>query len=384
MATLLHAVGRIALTPIVIPVSWRVLARAALWRTARLLAGPVLAFATIGLMWLAGEGLFRVLPPYNRGIILDSDPCWWNWHRANSTFLFAGGLYQPRLETVPVHWNSRGWHDVEHWTPGDKPRVLILGDSYVEAIQVNFEDTFVHRLGQAMNVETVALGRSGWGQVQEADALKGEGVSYGPALLLAEFLPVNDIRNNSAELERITGEESLHRNAARDCYIGAERRGLYFTAFLCDKADPVLARLSGAPEFLDAEVYRESPRRLPNLWAAAWRTTEAKVAEMQTVAHASGATLAIVSFTGLRELAALGGDAATPEGLDYTLPARRMAGICAKLGIPFLDLMPRFLALPKEQRATMHLASDGHWSAEGHAQAAREIAAFIERERLLP
>ncbi len=49
---------------------------------------------------------------------------------------------------VPVTYNSRGWRDVEHQVenPDDVFRILILGDSFMEAYSVALEESFPRQL----------------------------------------------------------------------------------------------------------------------------------------------------------------------------------------------------------------------------------------------
>ncbi|MFI5366137.1 MAG: SGNH/GDSL hydrolase family protein, partial [Candidatus Binatia bacterium] len=107
---------------------------------------------------------------------------------------------------VPVEINHEGLRDAEH--PYAKPpgvfRILVLGDSFVEAMHVPLASTFAHQLEQQLNadssgvrVETISAGVSGYGTASELLWFEREGKRYQPDLLLLEFYPGNDVKNNS-------------------------------------------------------------------------------------------------------------------------------------------------------------------------------------------
>ncbi len=92
----------------------------------------------------------------------------------------------------------------------DKPagvyRILVLGDSFVEAMQVEMEDAFHQQLGQILNqeglrAEVIAAGVQGWGTDQELLWLREEGRRYQPDLVVLAFYPRNDFMNNLRLLE---------------------------------------------------------------------------------------------------------------------------------------------------------------------------------------
>ena len=92
--------------------------------------------------------------------------------------------------------------------------MLALGDSYLEAAQVQAPETAAARLevllGQAMSppVEVINAGVFGYGTAQELILLDEEGVKYQPDLVLLFFCHCNDIANNNYRLELIDGELS--------------------------------------------------------------------------------------------------------------------------------------------------------------------------------
>ncbi len=85
-------------------------------------------------------------------------------------------------------------------------RILVLGDSFTEAIQVALEETFGQQLARILNeegcrVEVINAGVGGWGNDQELLWLKNEGYKYHPDLIILQIFPRNDFMNNYQPLE---------------------------------------------------------------------------------------------------------------------------------------------------------------------------------------
>ncbi len=105
-------------------------------------------------------------------------------------------------------FNHLGFRDVER--PFEKPsgvrRVVVLGDSYCEALQVPLENTFHKRLEKRLassggsNWEVINLGVGDFGSAQEWLALTRYGLRYQPDIVVLAFFPLNDLCNNSIEL----------------------------------------------------------------------------------------------------------------------------------------------------------------------------------------
>lgn len=97
--------------------------------------------------------------------------------------------------------NSLGWRDRERSLepPGGAYRVAVLGDSFVEAFQVESDSTFVAlaesdltaRLGTP--VEVLNFGRSGATQSEEFLVLQSDVMGLSPDLVAVLFNPENDI-----------------------------------------------------------------------------------------------------------------------------------------------------------------------------------------------
>ena len=93
----------------------------------------------------------------------------WKYHPVLGWSQVPGATYDVVLEgrRIRVSFNSAGFRDIEHEKakpPGVK-RLVVIGDSFSEAVQVNLDETFHRRLEGLLNQEEQGDGRSsilGW------------------------------------------------------------------------------------------------------------------------------------------------------------------------------------------------------------------------------
>lgn len=162
-------------------------------------------------------------------------------------------------------------------------------------------------------------------------------------------------------------EEALHRRHAPDTAASgpeeAGRRSLAFT-------DAALARI----RWRELEAARIVPdRRI----ARGYEGLAARLADMATIAQASGATFLVAlapSRVGIdaklraQVIAEFGGD---PHDFDGALPSRRMGEALTARGISFVNLAPPLAAAGP---ARVYNRADTHWNRRGNALAAEAIA----------
>ena len=346
---------------------------------------------TLALVLAAGELAFHLVPNSYRDLVPWSQEG--QWHAPGEQYVYRGAYLRarqpPDIAPNVIRWNRGGWHDRDHDLTGPPgvARVLVLGDSYVEGVQVRLEDLYHHRLEQALaargyvGVEAIAMGWSGWGQAQELEALGTKGLAYRPDLIIAEFLPANDVRNNHPELERMASEQIAHSTRARELFIESVNQGWLLPAFVFDKLDQLIRQMRGQKDPIDADVYRRVPAARPDLWADAWTRTAEALTRIKTISAHAGVDLVVVIFTGPWEIEACDDPASLPpRDIDRKFPTLKVLEICAAEEIPCLDLQPRFARPLPGDPVCPHLAHEVHWSRHGHRRAAQETASFLINE----
>ena len=295
-------------------------------------------------------------------------------------------------------------------TPG-VPRVLVLGDSFVEALQVDLSDTFTAQLEDRLGIEVLNAGVSGYATDNEVRAFTATGLAYHPDAVLLVFYVGNDVLENGARLYlrdprglpakpwlrsdgvsgRLAACLAVHRAAARvsaaiPAALWRTSRIVRFGAVL--GVDEMLAaacagatgapRLAGVPELLG--VYE--PPATP-AWAEAWETTEQSLRELarsvQEAGMAFGVALASAAFeydAAMRVHERM--YPATREvAWQWEYPSKRLGAFLDGEAIRWVSLRPAFERHYRETGRPGAYVWDGHWDAEGHAVVADTLAPFV-------
>jgi len=331
---------------------------------------------------------------------------------------------------APVHINARGLRDREigYAKPAGVQRVLVLGDSFAEALQVPLEITFAKELETRLNntgypVEVINAGVGGWGTDQEAIFYAIEGFRYQPDLVLLLFFPHNDVLNNYAPLEiarfhgavqkpffHLDGEnlvlptfpfsETTKTTSAPLLPLSEwlnRYSALYRLVVPHLRESPFLLRLLGSSGLLGsvASFMAQDPP-VPLLygvyrstsdpqWQEAWTLTAAIIRRLAEEIHAHGGQLAVVVIGAPEQIYPERWIATlqrypqmAEQKWDLDLPNRRIAQILEQASIPYLDLLPIFRsAADQPDGAPLHFRHDGHWTAAGHHLAAEALTPFV-------
>lgn len=302
---------------------------------------------------------------------------------------------------VEIVNNRYGFHDIDR-PPGRIPgrgRILLLGDSFVEGLQVGVDEIVGRRLesnleGLGISVEVFSFGVSGTGPVQQEEIVEELGWRLHPSLVTACILTANDVRNSSRELERRAQAEYGFRLDRTGAYRLARFYGLRWPGYLLWRADRLLSdwRRQGRPP-IDSLVYLGKPA--DTCWEEAWTSMFAALDEMAEQAEVRGVRFAVVvvaDSSTMRAYADEGGGSTgswrlppSEADVDWDLlgPDRRVVAWCSKRGIPVLALGNEFARLSARKRAALYFSDDGHWTPVGHEQAARAIARFVVGHHLL-
>lgn len=330
--------------------------------------------------------------------------------------------YQARVDT-----NSRGWRDVEHdfAKPAGAYRVVVLGDSFMEAHQVDLEESFSRRLERELGdrAEVLNLGVGGYGTLQAYLALAEEGLRYAPDLVLLAFLPENDPRNNHPVLERRIAEGETIKTFGRP-YLASDpldyEGEIRLTPLDFERVESRVRRRRKVPfwrEMLLFEVAQMQWQSFgrpydPNVWLGvyledfalgggdepsgadfarwwreAWQISARVIVEIDRLAARHGAGFVLFTVPariqvdpGYRELI----DGLYPGlQMDVLAPGRVLAELVGSRGVRVLDLVPAFQRHLDSGEGPLHFQRrDRHWNAAGHRLAAREVAAYLRAQKL--
>jgi hypothetical protein len=396
---------------------------------------PMKRAATLALLVVFGFGFGLVLSEASVRLLFPVSDFLWQWDPVIGMKLIPGkrgrsvkqGVYD-----VSVEVNSAGFRDREHAVekPPGTYRIVLLGDSLVEAIQVPFEESVPALLEselqrRGVKAEVISLSVSGTGTAREYLTLREYGLRYQPDLVLLFFVG-NDFSDNTRRLKGLSyipypqiGEDG---DLARD-----EKGHPVFTPF----ADQP-SRLGGTLGFLrdhskSYRLVRETMDSLPNLteilnkfglspaksaamdqpvrddfgfyevyrtrskpeWAEATRVTVDLLVALRDLAKENSAEFGVVLVPGPWEVYPQRWDevlAQRPEmrnaGLDLGLPARTLTELLAPSNVRVIELLSDFRARAGETRS-LYL-QDGHWTTAGHQLAAdlisRHAASILSSE----
>jgi hypothetical protein len=164
--------------------------------------------ALLAVSLAVGVGLFELVV---RAADIDYDlsPNW-RYHPVLGWSQVPNGSYEFVRDDRPVRvrFNSLGFRDDEHsqLKPAGVRRIVLIGDSFCEAVQVNLEETFHQELERLLNDhgperwEVINLGVGDFGTAQARIALTEYGFGYDPDVVIQQIFPLNDICNNSIAL----------------------------------------------------------------------------------------------------------------------------------------------------------------------------------------
>jgi SGNH hydrolase-like domain, acetyltransferase AlgX len=324
---------------------------------------------------------------------------------------------------VPVQVNREGLRDVEHTfaKPAGVFRILVLGDSFVEAMHVPLDDTFARVLQRRLDaggrghVEVVSAGVSGYGTASELLYFEREGKRYQPDLVLLAFYPGNDVMNNSPTLEdtlkpvyaadgrlqKVVGPPPPRLRGWR-WLVGQSAAYHYFRQVLLLR-HPRLAHTLVAHGLLSRAAIRAAPERdgvpvaygvyavpLSAEWEGAWRHTERLLADLQGAVQASGARLAVAVLSTREQVypawwheVLQAHPAMRGRQWDLDAPQHRLAVWCAAHQVPHVLLGPVFQQAARTGAPPLHYHHDGHWTVAGHHLAAVTLQQFLEQHHLV-
>ena len=332
---------------------------------------------------------------------------------------------EDREFVVPVQINRNGLRDVEHAyaKPPGTFRILVLGDSFVEAMHVPLEATFPRLLEADLNtdgkarIEVIAAGVSGYGTAGELLLYEQEGQRYQPDLVVLAFYPGNDVKNNSPTLEDTLQPDyaedgSLHKVISTEHKkkehgwraLLARSAAYHYCRQVLLLRHPQLAqrlvrlgllkrdavKTGGHADAIPVDYGVYAPQPSPP-WQAAWQHTEMLLDRLRQEVDTSGAHLMIVVLSSRDQVypnwwqdIVSTHPAMQGQTWDLDGPQHRVEAWCGAHGVPWVALTPVFREAAAHGGEPLHYHHDGHFTAAGHRLAATVLRKSLEERRLVP
>ncbi|MFN8522915.1 MAG: SGNH/GDSL hydrolase family protein [Chloroflexota bacterium] len=321
------------------------------------------------------------------------------------------GWIKSREFTTHVKISQLGLRDrrERYEKPVGTKRVVLIGDSFVEAVQVNAQDAVAEQIEAGLSAagaaaEVINAGVAAYGTGQEMLLLEREGVRYGPDVVVVLFFVGNDVANNNYRLEL----EDSNLKLALKPYWTLERDGslrmipgpppmppggvaqrvrdccvLYnvFETGVMNKLGREYPRerleAIGGLRFPVVGLYDTAP---DDEWRRAWQISEALLRRIKAIAEAAGARLVVAGAPEWRALddevwrREMRSSARLTSGrLTPSAPTDVLGDIVGRLGVPYVDLLPPLRQAYAAGERDLYYEFDKHWTAAGHRVAATEI-----------
>lgn len=325
-----------------------------------------------------------------------------------------------------VSINSRGFRgpELSLGKPPDVCRIAILGDSFIEALQVDADETLCALLEKQFNdeassdqrrYEVINCGVSGYGTAQELEMLRHHLLPLDPDVVLLAIYPENDIRNNCRSLEgdaarpyftlgadgELCLDESFRTSVPYVTACSAYERGKAQLVNRCyvlqvlkqaklnlthpspamppQTIEETLAESVQAARYVYEEPAAGEPRQ-------AWSVTERLIQEMATTCRAERILLFVFTVSSAVQVYpdhAVRQRVLTRSKLDdFFYAEHRLQALCREAEIRFVPLATKLQEAADDSGDYMHGFANtrlgvGHWSRAGHAAAARILAETV-------
>lgn len=312
-------------------------------------------------------------------------------------------IYLPRFGHE-VSFNSLGMRDVEPRASKepDALRVLVLGDSFMEALQVPLEASFPRLLERNLRalsgrqIEVISCGVGGWGTDDELQYLREYGLRLQPDVILVAVTLHNDVSDNLRErFHALAGEDVVRRE--RNEIPEIEFRLLKVKDLLASRSHLTQllrqyrhrSEIQKSGQQLDTHVLSLFQRNASPVMARGWRLTHGLVREIHREGAKAGARTAVFLIPLALQVYEehldgwLVRNGITPEDILLERPQQIMHEFGTAADVAVIDLLPSFRSAADGRPGGLHVPGDGHWNKEGHEIAAMVVARELIERRVL-
>jgi hypothetical protein len=352
----------------------------------------------------------------------------------------VSGWYRTEGEAY-IQMNSDGFRDREHTKvkPENTFRIALLGDSFVEALQVPLDQDLAAVIERELSsctalagrkAEVINFGVTGYGTDQELITLREKVWDYSPDIVVLDFYTGNDIVDNSRALsqkfypnklaslkpffifkdgEMVVDASFVNTDNYRSkltwwgkAYIKIKdhSRILQVLNIIQDALNNSNRRFSAQaieePLFSNGKHDQKSnwidniykPPTDPE-WQQAWQVTEKLISLMHDEVIAKKADFVVVTFGGpfQRSPSARQKEIQELGVTDWFYSEKRITALGESEGFSVLNLSPTMLANTEQNNACLYGFDDtlgcvGHWNASGHQLAGKMIASRLCQQQM--
>ncbi|KAA3607037.1 MAG: SGNH/GDSL hydrolase family protein [Calditrichaeota bacterium] len=328
--------------------------------------------------------------------------------------------------------NSKGIRDYEYEYEKSKNtyRILVFGDSYTEAMQVDLDSSFTKILERKLNeytsnplvkYEVLNMGMSGYGTANSYKLYTSEGIKYNADLVILAFLTGNDFRNNSKELDQSTSRPYFFLDAngklkedlsykknieqrltpIRNTFRILKNKS-YLVSLIIQRKDLLFnqekknqAKILDPSEKMnfrnDWKVYLKEP---PEVWEEAFNTTFEIIKKFKNSVNENGSKFLLVTLTNSAQISdKLSDDLDRGLGKDkYDLerPDKMLQKYSEENGITMLNLLKEFNQRYQKEGVYFHGFEDNggkgcdcHWNYDGHRLAGEILYNHLKNNLLI-
>ncbi|MFA5935790.1 MAG: hypothetical protein WC787_02980 [Patescibacteria group bacterium] len=338
-------------------------------------------------------------------------------YEPNSSRVYRTSCYENVIET-----NNLGFHAYDY--PRQKPsmsangervkRIVVIGDSFTEAVQVTREELFTTLLQKTLNAlstdgfeyEVIPFGVNGNGSYANLQYLAAYGLSFEPDLVIDMFTEDNDPANDaylsdldakiSATVASSASMGTAPTLSAKQYLKGWTKKIVkksalvikVYSAYLGWKSKTNIEEatdVNALPLELQVQLAEMSP-----VVKDAWERQEKLLKAMRDLSTKNNAKFLVVSIaSGSR----IHDDLRTeylkqfpdPSKVDIAMPGKVLQDITARNEIPYLALYEGFREKTKTDMRLSGHSCDLHWNQVGHSWANDIISShLLAHPELLP
>ena len=286
------------------------------------------------------------------------------------------------------HTNSRGLRGREHSLekrPG-QVRLVVLGDSFAWGFGVNDGEIFTDVLETLLpNTEVINLGVTAYATRQEVQYFRDEGVIYSPDIVVLAFC-LNDIYETTPAIEPggALRASPLKQLLAQYSYLYQFTRDRINTNKSLVRALVKVGLKEGLAGFeeLDPNLML-ALKQYPIKLQRALEQVQSEILALRRLVEARHARLVVAllpsheSVNRTMFLQSIAYTVFDETDFDLERAYRVMVEFCERENIEVINPYPVFIREQKTATKSLYLVNDVHFSPEGHALFAKQIAEYL-------